>query len=128
MQDVANDTRVLSLVSRSGIRNSLVTLLDQLQRCQKSLNEFLEVCLLTSPHAFHFVYVHHVLNYNLYLVPSTTYLPTYLPSTTYLSTFLPTYLPLPIYLPLPTCLPTYLPTYLSRFLHLPGPVLQLNLR
>ena len=45
MQDVSSDNRVLSLVSRSGIRNTLVTLLDQLQRCQKSLNEFLEVTL-----------------------------------------------------------------------------------
>ena len=43
MQDVSNDNRVLSLVAQSGIRNTLVTLLDQLQRCQKSLNEFLEV-------------------------------------------------------------------------------------
>lgn len=43
MMDVVNDNRVLSLVGRSGIRNTLVTLLDQLQRCQKSLNEFLEV-------------------------------------------------------------------------------------
>ena len=43
MQDVTNDNRVLSLVAQSGIRNTLVTLLDQLQRCQKSLNEFLEV-------------------------------------------------------------------------------------
>lgn len=43
MHDVSNDNRVLSLVAQSGIRNTLVTLLDQLQRCQKSLNEFLEV-------------------------------------------------------------------------------------
>ena len=45
MNDVARDNRVLSLVSRPGIRNNLVTLLDQLQRCQKSLNEFLEVSI-----------------------------------------------------------------------------------
>ena len=51
MQDVTNDNRVLSLVAQSGIRNTLVTLLDQLQRCQKSLNEFLEVGLLTVLHA-----------------------------------------------------------------------------
>ena len=43
MHDVSNDNRVLSLVAQSGIRNTLVTLLDQLQRCQKSLSEFLEV-------------------------------------------------------------------------------------
>ncbi|XP_077984893.1 cytoplasmic dynein 2 heavy chain 1-like [Glandiceps talaboti] len=42
MVDVSRDNRVLSLVGRAGLRNSLVTLLDQLQRCQKSLNEFLE--------------------------------------------------------------------------------------
>lgn len=51
MQDVTNDNRVLSLVAQSGIRNTLVTLLDQLQRCQKSLNEFLEVGVLTVLHA-----------------------------------------------------------------------------
>ncbi|XP_047126593.1 cytoplasmic dynein 2 heavy chain 1 isoform X1 [Hydra vulgaris] len=37
-----NDARLVSLVSRPGIRNMLITMLDQLQRCQKSLNEFLE--------------------------------------------------------------------------------------
>ncbi|XP_056467776.1 cytoplasmic dynein 2 heavy chain 1 isoform X1 [Gadus chalcogrammus] len=42
MSDVQRDSRVVSLCSRAGIRNSLVTILDQLQRCQKSLNEFLE--------------------------------------------------------------------------------------
>ncbi|XP_041658498.1 cytoplasmic dynein 2 heavy chain 1 isoform X2 [Cheilinus undulatus] len=42
MSDIQRDNRVVSLSSRAGIRNSLVTLLDQLQRCQKSLNEFLE--------------------------------------------------------------------------------------
>ena len=51
MQDVTNDNRVLSLVAQSGIRNTLVTLLDQLQRCQKSLNEFLEVGVQTITHA-----------------------------------------------------------------------------
>ncbi|KAF7666054.1 hypothetical protein LDENG_00118150 [Lucifuga dentata] len=42
MSDIQRDSRVVSLSSRAGIRNSLVTILDQLQRCQKSLNEFLE--------------------------------------------------------------------------------------
>ncbi|XP_022103094.1 cytoplasmic dynein 2 heavy chain 1-like isoform X1 [Acanthaster planci] len=42
MMDVARDNRVLSLVGRPGLRNTLVALLDQLQRCQKALNEFLE--------------------------------------------------------------------------------------
>ena len=43
MQDIARDNRVLSLVGRAGLRSQLVQMLDQLQRCQKSLNEFLEV-------------------------------------------------------------------------------------
>ncbi|KAK3801155.1 hypothetical protein RRG08_006872 [Elysia crispata] len=42
MRDVNRDNRVLSLVNQSGLRNLLVTMLDQLGRCQKSLNEFLE--------------------------------------------------------------------------------------
>lgn len=46
MSDVQRDSRVTSLTTRAGIRNSLVTILDQLQRCQKSLNEFLEVLTL----------------------------------------------------------------------------------
>ncbi|XP_024132434.1 cytoplasmic dynein 2 heavy chain 1 [Oryzias melastigma] len=42
MYDIQRDTRVVSLSSRAGIKSSLVAILDQLQRCQKSLNEFLE--------------------------------------------------------------------------------------
>ncbi|KAJ8027756.1 Cytoplasmic dynein 2 heavy chain 1 [Holothuria leucospilota] len=42
MMDVSRDNRVLSLVNKTGLRNTLTTLLDQLQRCQKALNEFLE--------------------------------------------------------------------------------------
>ncbi|KAH3831149.1 hypothetical protein DPMN_104411, partial [Dreissena polymorpha] len=42
MKDVRRDNRVLSLVNKTGLRNQLTTMLDQLQRCQKSLNEFLE--------------------------------------------------------------------------------------
>lgn len=49
MSDIKRDNRVVSLSSRAGIRNSLVTILDQLQRCQKSLNEFLEVRVYASP-------------------------------------------------------------------------------
>ena len=44
MADVSHDNRVLSLGNRAGLRQSLATLLDQLGRCQKALNEFLEVC------------------------------------------------------------------------------------
>ena len=43
MADIARDTRVVSLTSRQGIKQSLTTLVDQLSRCQKALNEFLEV-------------------------------------------------------------------------------------
>ncbi|XP_053095782.1 cytoplasmic dynein 2 heavy chain 1 isoform X3 [Pangasianodon hypophthalmus] len=42
MSDVQRDSRVTSLTTRAGMRNSLNTLQDQLQRCQKSLNDFLE--------------------------------------------------------------------------------------
>uniref|UniRef100_A0A8B9KYF0 Cytoplasmic dynein 2 heavy chain 1 n=1 Tax=Astyanax mexicanus TaxID=7994 RepID=A0A8B9KYF0_ASTMX len=42
MGDVQRDSRVTSLTARAGMRNTLVTLQDQLQRCQKSLNDFLE--------------------------------------------------------------------------------------
>jgi len=41
--DVKRDNRVLSLVNRAGLKGTLSQMLDQLQRCQKSLNEFLEV-------------------------------------------------------------------------------------
>ena len=44
MGDVARDNRVVSLCNRAGLRSQLTQMLDQLQRCQKSLNEFLEVC------------------------------------------------------------------------------------
>ncbi|XP_019521077.1 PREDICTED: cytoplasmic dynein 2 heavy chain 1 [Hipposideros armiger] len=42
MTDIKKDNRVTTLTTHAGIRNSLLTILDQLQRCQKSLNEFLE--------------------------------------------------------------------------------------
>jgi len=58
MSDIAKDTRVVSLTSRQGIKQTLTTLLDQLCRCQKALNEFLEVRELGSPvlctHPFEF--------------------------------------------------------------------------
>ena len=43
MMDVYKDARILSLLNRAGLKQSLITLLDQLGRCQKALNEFLEV-------------------------------------------------------------------------------------
>ncbi|GLH06946.1 Dynein heavy chain, cytoplasmic, partial [Gryllus bimaculatus] len=42
MQDVARDSRVVSLCRINNLRRILDTLLDQLARCQKSLNDFLE--------------------------------------------------------------------------------------
>uniref|UniRef100_A0A8C2QHF6 Cytoplasmic dynein 2 heavy chain 1 n=1 Tax=Cricetulus griseus TaxID=10029 RepID=A0A8C2QHF6_CRIGR len=42
MLDIKKDNRVTTLTTHAGIRNALLTILDQLQRCQKSLNEFLE--------------------------------------------------------------------------------------
>lgn len=43
MSDVVNDSRVLSLVGRQGLKGGLEVMVDQLNRCQKALNEFLEV-------------------------------------------------------------------------------------
>ncbi len=43
MLDVGRDNRVVSMAGKVGLKGNLVTMLDQLQRCQKSLNEFLEV-------------------------------------------------------------------------------------
>ena len=48
MQDVSRDNRVVSLVGHSGLRGRLTQMLDQLERCQKSLSEFLEVSLNSS--------------------------------------------------------------------------------
>ena len=42
MSDVARDNRVVSMCGKAGLRNTLSQMLDQLARCQKSLNEFLE--------------------------------------------------------------------------------------
>jgi hypothetical protein len=44
MADVHKDIRVVSLVQSKDIVTSLKNMLDQLQRSQKSLNGFLEVC------------------------------------------------------------------------------------
>lgn len=42
MGDVVKDTRVISLISSKDISSKLKNMVDQLQRCQKALNEFLE--------------------------------------------------------------------------------------
>ena len=76
MLDVVKDDRVLSLLPRPGLRQTLATLLDQLGRCQKALNEFLEVgalcvcvcvwvcvCFVPERHSFMFfctfIYMYH---------------------------------------------------------------------
>lgn len=46
MQDVVKDTRVISLIQNKDISNKLKNMVDQLQRCQKALNEFLEVFIV----------------------------------------------------------------------------------
>ena len=43
MSDIVMDTRVISLIQGKDISNKLKNMVDQLQRCQKALNEFLEV-------------------------------------------------------------------------------------
>ncbi|KAJ3146349.1 Cytoplasmic dynein 2 heavy chain 1 [Geranomyces michiganensis] len=42
MSGVSRDARVVALVSQSNVKDVLITLVDQLERCQKALNEFLE--------------------------------------------------------------------------------------
>lgn len=42
MGDINRNNRILSLCSMSGLKNLLGTMIDQLQRCQKALNEYLE--------------------------------------------------------------------------------------
>eukprot|EP00051_Salpingoeca_urceolata_P021875 m.349048 g.349048 ORF g.349048 m.349048 type:complete len:4259 (-) comp19881_c0_seq4:199-12975(-) len=54
MTDVKRDDRVLSLVAQSGLRSTLNQLADQLARCQKALNEFLEEKRLAFPR-FYFI-------------------------------------------------------------------------
>lgn len=42
MSDLARDGRVLWICGRAGMRNQLSGMLEQLQRCQRCLNEYLE--------------------------------------------------------------------------------------
>jgi len=48
MRDVAQESKVVSLCRISNLHQILHTLLDQLSRCQKSLNDFLEVSIFAS--------------------------------------------------------------------------------
>ena len=42
MEDTSRDPRVVALLRIGAVRSVLNTMLDRLDRCQKSLNEFLE--------------------------------------------------------------------------------------
>lgn len=42
MSSVSRDSRVVSVLNYSNLRSTLIALVDQLERCQKALNEFLE--------------------------------------------------------------------------------------
>ena len=42
MKDALKDTRVVSILRIGSVKSILNTMLDRLERCQKSLNEFLE--------------------------------------------------------------------------------------
>ncbi|GMT29042.1 hypothetical protein PFISCL1PPCAC_20339, partial [Pristionchus fissidentatus] len=42
LNDVSRDPRLISLCNRSGLKNTLETIVDQLNRCQRALNQFLE--------------------------------------------------------------------------------------
>ena len=42
MKDALKDTRVVSILRVGSVKSILNTMLDRLERCQKSLNEFLE--------------------------------------------------------------------------------------
>lgn len=43
--DVVEDPRIISLSTRSSLKRTLEQIIDQLNRCQKALNQFLEVCI-----------------------------------------------------------------------------------
>ena len=42
MNDISRDKRVLYVVGRTGLKTQLSEMLEQIQRCQRCLNEFLE--------------------------------------------------------------------------------------
>ena len=42
MSDISKDGRVLYVVGRTGLKTQLSEMLEQIQRCQRCLNEFLE--------------------------------------------------------------------------------------
>uniref|UniRef100_A0A0M3HKH7 DHC_N2 domain-containing protein n=1 Tax=Ascaris lumbricoides TaxID=6252 RepID=A0A0M3HKH7_ASCLU len=43
LNEVARDSRLVSLCSRQYLRRTLEQIIDQLNRCQRALNQFLEV-------------------------------------------------------------------------------------
>ena len=56
LSSVSSDPRVVSLSGRAGLAHTLDTMVDQLNRCQKALNEFLEVHVHVYMHTL--VYMH----------------------------------------------------------------------
>lgn len=41
---MVDDPRIVSLSTRGSLKRTLEQIIDQLNRCQKALNQFLEVC------------------------------------------------------------------------------------
>ena len=65
MGGISGDKRVLSLSSQQGLQITLETLLDQLNHCQKALNEFLEVCMIFADQHTYSVHVHTLTHMNI---------------------------------------------------------------
>ncbi len=78
MSNVHNDSRVVSLTSRQGLATTLDTMVDQLNRCQKALNEFLEVLLETTVYNGNIYIYMYMYMYKLYSVKQTIYIHVYL--------------------------------------------------
>ena len=68
MGGISGDKRVLSLSSQQGLQTTLETLLDQLNRCQKALNEFLEVCMIFADQHTYSVHIHTLMHMNIIIM------------------------------------------------------------
>jgi dynein heavy chain 2 len=62
MGDIVKDVRIISLTQAKDISNKLKNMVDQLQRCQKALNEFLEVCSWPFSNYVYFLFIKSILN------------------------------------------------------------------